>query len=117
MKSEICRNLVIICVFIGFDILTGLLKSFSQGSYESSKMRAGLFHKLGELIAFALCVTVDVFAPQLEIVIPFKLSGAVTVYIALMEIGSIVENIGIMNPDIGKYLTGIFEKVREREEK
>ncbi len=114
MVTGMQQKILIVCVFIAADLVSGIIKALSSGTYESAKMRAGLFHKLGELMAWALCYAVDQFSPALGIALPFQLTSAVTVYIVIMEIGSIVENIGIINPEIGKYLTGIFEKVREQ---
>lgn len=106
------ERFIITCLFILADIITGLIKALSTGTYDSSKMRAGLFHKLGELMAWLLFLGIDVFCPRLDIVLPFKLTNAITVYIVIMEIGSAIENIGIINPDIGKYLSHVFEKLK-----
>lgn len=106
------ERFVITCLFILADIITGLIKALSTGSYDSSKMRAGLFHKLGEISAWLLFLGIDVFCPRLDISLPFKLTNAITIYLVIMEIGSCVENIGIINPDIGKYLSHVFEKLK-----
>ena len=106
------KRLFIVSIFILADILTGLLKAFSTEGYSSAVMRKGLWHKLSEIISILFCILCDETLPRLNIVIPFRLVDGVTIYIILMEIGSVVENIGIMNPEIGKYLSGIFEKVK-----
>lgn len=115
------ERFIITCLFIFADIVTGLIKALSTGTYDSSKMRAGLFHKLGELMAWLLFLGIDEFCPRLDIMLPFRLTNAITVYIVIMEIGSAIENIGIINPDIGKYLSHVFEKLKsanpETEEK
>lgn len=111
--QQYAHPLVILCIFILLDFISGLLKALSTGSYESSKMRKGLYHKLGEIFAFLFCLVCDLTLPEFNVVLPFQLTTAVTVYIVIMEIGSIVENIGVMNPEIGKYLSGVFEKVQK----
>ena len=105
------------CAFILADILTGLIKAFSNEGYASSKMRQGLWHKLSEIVSVLFCILCDKTLPQMDILLPFKLVDGVVIYIVLMEIGSVVENIGIINPEIGKYLSGIFEKVKGPDEK
>lgn len=45
-----------------------------------------------------------------EVKIPF--AGAIGTYIVLMEMASIIENISIMNPSIGKVLEKVFSKER-----
>lgn len=106
------KRLFLVCAFILADILTGLIKAFSGEGYQSSIMRQGLWHKLSEIVSVLFCILCDQTLPRLEIILPFRLVDGVTIYIIMMEIGSVVENIGIMNPEIGKYLAGIFEKVK-----
>lgn len=110
------KRLFIILCFVLLDIATGLLKAFSAEGYSSEKMRKGLWHKLAEIVAFLFCVLCDITFPQFEISLPFKMYNAVSVYIIFMEIGSVIENLGIMSPELGKYLSGIFEKVQPKEQ-
>ena len=106
----------IILLFIFFDIVTGLVKALSTHSYESSVMRAGLFHKLGEILCFIFGVSCDILLPYVGVKIPVSIAESVCVYIIIMEIGSVVENIGTINPDIAKYLHKIFAKFEEPNE-
>ena len=106
------KRLFLVCAFILADILTGLIKAFSSEGYASSVMRKGLWHKLSEIVSVLFCILCDQTLPTLNIILPFRLVDGVVIYIVLMEIGSVVENIGIINPEIGKYLSGIFEKVK-----
>jgi len=106
----------VILLFIAFDIVTGLIKSLSTHSYQSSIMRQGLFHKLGEIVCFIFGVVCDVFLPYLGVKIPVSIAQSICVYIVIMEIGSVVENIGEINPDLAKYLHKIFAKFEQPEE-
>lgn len=106
----------IVFSFIIIDILTGLVKAFATHSYSSTVMREGLFHKLGELLCIAFGALCDILLPQLGVVIPLPIAQSVSVYCVIMETGSIVENIGIINPDLAKYLGRIFEKIQTPEE-
>ena len=106
----------IILLFIAFDIVTGLIKSLSTHSYQSSVMRQGLFHKLGEIVCFIFGVVCDIFLPYLGVKIPVSIAQSICVYIVVMEIGSVVENIGEINPDLSKYLHKIFAKFDPPEE-
>lgn len=106
----------IILLFIAFDIVTGLIKSLSTHSYQSSVMRQGLFHKLGEIVCFIFGVVCDIFLPYLGVKIPVSIAQSICVYIVVMEIGSVVENIGEINPDLAKYLHKIFAKFDPPEE-
>lgn len=103
----------VILLFILFDIITGLIKSLASHSYESSVMRRGLFHKLGEIVCFIFGVVCDIFLPYLGVSLPVSIAQSICVYIVIMEIGSVIENIGAINPDLAKYLHKIFAKFEE----
>lgn len=106
-------KLIIILAFIVSDIVSGLLKAFANEGYNSTRMRQGLLHKMGELLCFLFCVLCDLTLPRLDIYLPFSIASGVTVYLVFMEIGSIIENVGLLNPELGKYLTGVFEKLKD----
>lgn len=101
----------VLLAFIFFDIVVGLAKAIMTHSYSSSTMREGLVHKIGELLGYIFGILCDISLPQLGIVLPVHLATAVCTYITIMEVGSIIENFGIMNPELGKYLHKIFAKV------
>lgn len=101
----------VLLAFIFFDIVVGLAKAIMTHSYSSSTMREGLAHKIGELLGYIFGILCDISLPQLGIVLPVHLATAVCTYITIMEVGSIIENFGIMNPELGKYLHKIFAKV------
>lgn len=94
---------------IVFDIITGILKAFKNGSFRSSSMYDGLWKKAGSVCMLLLaalltiaCQVVDVFPQEFALVyVP------VCAALALMEVASILENIGDINPDLKKYK--IFE--------
>lgn len=102
---------VIVFAFIIADIATGLIKAISTHSYSSSVMREGLFHKLGELVCLIFGVLCDYALPMIGIKIPLSIAQSVSIYIIIMEIGSVIENIGVLNPELSKYLGKIFEKI------
>lgn len=106
---------VIVFAFIVADIATGLIKSIATHSYSSSVMREGLFHKLGEVVCMIFGVLCDYTLPMLGIKIPLSIAQSVSIYIIIMEIGSVVENIGVLNPELSKYLGKIFEKIKTPE--
>ena len=108
MKNKI----ILVLIFILADLGTGLLKAIQSGTYTSSKMREGLFHKLAELASVAFGYLCDYALPIIGVELPVRLASGVIVYVIIMECGSIIENIGVMSPSLGKYLSGVFEKVK-----
>ena len=106
LKIALC-----ILAFILLDIISGLIAAVTQRSYQSSIMRAGLYHKLSELFAFIFAVVCDILLPYIGISLPLVISKGTAIYIIVMECGSIIENIGKANPDLAKYLHTVFAKV------
>ena len=98
--------LAVVC-FIALDFITGLLKAFKEKNYTSSTMREGLFHKCGSVLCVVFGVMVDYGQQFVDIGITVPVASAICGYIILMECGSIVENIGAINPSI------MPEKLRE----
>lgn len=109
------KTSVIVFAFIVADIATGLIKAIATHSYSSSVMREGLFHKLGEIVCLIFGVLCDYALPMIGIKIPLSIAQSVSIYIIIMEIGSVVENIGVLNPELSKYLGKIFEKIKTPE--
>lgn len=114
-KQPEIRSGFIVLIFISFDILFGLLQALTNQSFKSSVMRQGLFHKLGEILCYLFGVVCDATLPLVDILVPFSLAGAITIYIVVMEIGSILENLSKVSPVMAKYLGFIFEKLRPPE--
>ena len=96
----------IVATFIAFDFVTGIAKAFKHRDFNSSIMREGLFHKLGSVFAVTLGVLVDYAQGYIDVGVTVPVAGSICGYIVLMEIGSICENIGKINPEL------IPEKIR-----
>lgn len=86
--------------FIVLDFCTGMMKALAQGGFKSSFMRQGLYHKTGEILCVVLAVLIQYAQTQIDIGISIPAVPAICGYIILMEIGSCIENIGAINPDL-----------------
>lgn len=100
--------LIIVLIFIAFDILTGWLKALATGTTNSSIMRKGLFHKLGEIVAMAFGYVCQYTLPYMGVTIKVPFAVAIGTYIVVMEIASIVENIAKINPQLETVLHNVF---------
>lgn len=103
------KQIAVVAAFIALDVITGLVKAFATGSYRSIKMREGLVHKLTEAIAIAFGVLADYSLPVIGVSIKFSLFTAMVIYVTVMEAGSIIENIGTINPALGDKLSSLFK--------
>ena len=95
--------------FIALDFLTGIVKALATRSYKSTVMRTGLFHKVSLLLVMVLGILVDFAQGYLDLGVSIPVGGAICAYIVLMEIGSSLENVCEINPEImPSQLTAIF---------
>lgn len=79
------------------DILSGLLMSLVSRTFTSSKMRMGLYHKIGEILVIMLSGIMEYAALYVEISVNIPVLSATLSYIIAMEAGSILENVKRMN--------------------
>lgn len=89
-----------VAVFIVVDILSGLLKALYNKEYKSSVMRNGLFHKAGEILVLCLLYLVETESAAMGLDAGLPLFKTGCGYVALMEIGSIIENLKAFTPGI-----------------
>lgn len=101
--------LIIVLVFICFDVLTGWLKALYTGTLDSSIMRKGLFHKVGETLAVAFGYICEICFPLVGVPMKVPIAAGICVYIVLMETASIVENLAHINPALSSVLTRFFD--------
>lgn len=103
---------LIVGLFILLDMATGIIKAFKEKSYNSSVMREGLFHKCGSVLCVAFGVLVDYTQTLVDIGVTVPVAVSICVYIILMEIGSVIENLCAINPDIlPDKIKGFFAKL------
>lgn len=109
---------IITGIFIVLDFATGLVKAFKNKCFTSTIMREGLFHKAGSVLVVALGALVDFAQGYMDLGFTVPIAIPVCVYICLMETGSIIENVGEINPRIiPSKLQAYFHKLSKTTEK
>lgn len=73
-------------ILIVLDVLTGVVKAWRNNDFDSSKMRAGLSKKFGEIV-YILVGILTKFAIGTNVIVYFLVG-----YICFMEISSLLEN-------------------------
>lgn len=102
MNSQLLITLIVFA-FIVFDVIVGLANAYLKHELSSSKMREGLQHKAGEIFLMLLadgCYFAMTIPPFDKLGIPADIVNLVSVFLVLMELMSIVENICKLNPDL-----------------
>lgn len=92
--------LVVACVFIAMDMVTGLVKALKNKKYKSSAMREGLLHKCGSLLCVAFGFLLEYAETLVDLGFHIPFTFAICAYIIIMETGSITENLCAINPEI-----------------
>lgn len=102
-------------ILIAFDVITGLLSAWANQKLSSSAMRKGLINKLAEIISIALGYFVDEAQAVLALGINVPMFASVSVYICVMELVSVMENLGNLNPELFQFFRPYLRKLNGTE--
>ncbi|CAC6088049.1 TPA: holin family protein [Staphylococcus aureus] len=108
--NSVFIDLLLIMIFI--DIITGVLKAFSEGKLWSHKAITGYIKKIAYLCVVLVANTLDII---------FRLDGILVnssvIFLIIAESTSIIENaaiLGVPIPDILKKRLGVIENQNEK---
>lgn len=93
-------EILAVLVFISMDYVTGTIGAIMHKNLSSTKMREGLGHKFAYLCVFFIAWFIDFEMKHIDIGFHSALTPIVTVGIVLIELSSIIENIGKINPEL-----------------
>lgn len=103
---------LVVLGFILFDILTGFIRGLAKEGINSTKLRQGLFHKLSEILAVGGSGGLEIAVKYLDLGVDVPLVEAVSIYICVMELISIIENLCEMNPQLNKFFKPYLQKLK-----
>ena len=90
------------------DIITGWIQATINGTWDSTKMRTGLFRKSEELLVIVIAYVIYV-AIELPVAVPAFIAG----YIIVMEIISVCENLDQAGLPVPAWITKRLRKVAD----
>lgn len=90
----------IVCAFIIMDLVTGVMQAVATKTLDSTKMRAGLWHKCGFIMATILAALVEWAMQFIDLGFTLPLFVPVCIFIILTEIVSIFENVCLLSPEL-----------------
>lgn len=82
------------------DFITGFISALKLGTVSSSKMRDGMFKKVGFVFCYIVAVIIDVYGGYVGFSLPVKVLPVIVTYAIMTELVSILENIAKINPDL-----------------
>lgn len=103
--------LIVPLVMMGFDYLTGFMKALHAHDVQSSKLRDGLMRKFGEMIT----IIISLFL-QYSIGLPKEISIFIAIYIIVMELISIIENLDAIGVKVPKWVKDRLADIAEENE-
>ena len=90
------------------DVITGWIQATINETWDSSKMRVGLYRKSGEILVIVIAYVVYA-AINLPIDMPVFIAG----YIIIMEIISVAENLDEAGLPVPRWVTRRLKKVAD----
>ena len=90
----------IVAAFIVMDLVTGIMQAVANKTLDSTKMRAGGWHKCGFIMVTILAALVEWTMQFVDLGFTLPLFVPVCVFIVLTEIVSIFENVCQLSPEL-----------------
>lgn len=91
---------VIVAAFVAMDLATGVMQAAANKTLDSTKMRTGLWHKCGFIMAVILAALVEWSMQFIDLGFTLPLFVPTCVFIILTEIVSIFENVCQLSPEL-----------------
>ena len=95
-------------ILMGADILTGWIQASVNGTWDSTKMRKGLFRKSGELV-----ITLLAYVVQIAVALPVDVFLFISIYVCVMEILSVIENLDQAGLPVPSWITKRLKKAMD----
>lgn len=90
------------------DIITGWLQATINSCWDSTKMRKGLYRKGGEMLVVFLAYII-----YLAVQMPIEIVKGVVIYIVIMEIVSVIENLDLAGVPMPTWITHRLKKIAD----
>lgn len=97
---QIYTSIIVALIFNGLDLLTGIISAIRLKELKSSRLRDGLFKKVGFILCYFLAWLMDNYGNIVGFKLPVAILPVIILYVCTTELVSILENITKINPDI-----------------
>lgn len=103
--------LILPLTLIAIDFATGIVYAFLSKTFQSSKMRSGLSKKVGEIVIIILGELLSY-----ALGLPKEVMNFIVIYISIMELMSILENVDKMGVPIPRFIKKSINNVTSETE-
>lgn len=91
---------IVALIFNALDLVTGLVSAVKSKDIQSSKLRDGLFKKVGFIFCYFVAWLVDTQGHVIGFRLGVAILPVIILYVCTTELVSILENISKINSDI-----------------
>lgn len=92
--------IIVALVFNALDLVTGIITAIKNKDIQSSKLRDGLFKKVGFVLCYFVAWLVDTQGSLIGFHLGTNILPIIITYVCATELVSIIENISRINSDI-----------------
>ena len=114
--------IITLAVCIILDYLSGTWAATSRGEWSSTAARAGLWHKLGEIVSLLVAILCDIAVKvilntdAMADIVKFEWANIFTIMVAvwyiLTELGSIIENAAALGAPVPKWMANAINQMK-----
>lgn len=109
------HGIAVALVFNATDLVTGIISAIKKHDLQSSKLRDGIFKKVGFLICYFLALMIDLYGSEVGFHLNVELLPVVLGFVCLTETISVIENLAKITNIVPEKLLSLFHISKEGE--
>ena len=109
------HGIAVALVFNATDLVTGIISAIKGHDLQSSKLRDGIFKKVGFLICYFLALMIDLYGSEVGFNLNVELLPVVLGFVCLTETISVIENLSKITDIVPEKLLSLFHISKEGE--
>ena len=109
------HGIAVALVFNATDLVTGIISAIKGHDLQSSKLRDGIFKKVGFLICYFLALMIDLYGSEVGFHLNVELLPVVLGFVCLTETISVIENLAKITDIVPEKLLSLFHISKEGE--
>lgn len=109
------HGIAVALVFNATDLATGIISAVKEHNLQSSKLRDGIFKKVGFLICYFLALMIDTYGYEVGFNLNVDLLPVVLGFVCLTETISVIENLAKITDIVPEKLLSLFRINKEGE--
>ena len=109
------HGIAVALVFNATDLVTGIISALKEHNLQSSKLRDGIFKKIGFLICYFLALMIDLYGDEIGFHLNVELLPVVLGFVCLTETISVIENLSKITDIVPEKLLSLFHISKEGE--